>query len=97
MTRWNTLISKSTLDAETGIRIYQVSGALTGSPDSYALLERVRTEIQTAPRPTLLDLAEVEHLTSGPRVFHRCTPQLINSAAESICFGSSSRGCGYCG
>ena len=65
MTHWGTLTSHSSLDSMTGIRIYQVSGALTGSHDAYALLERVRSELRIAPHHALFDLAAVDHLTSA--------------------------------
>jgi anti-anti-sigma factor len=57
--RWQT-----TTAVDTGVRIYRLNGVLTDSEESYAFLADARREMSAEPRPLLLDLAGVEHVTS---------------------------------
>ncbi len=59
------LLWQTTLDAATGIRIYRLNGALTDSEESYSFLANARTEMSADPRPLLLDMGGVEHVTSA--------------------------------
>ena len=52
-------------DAATGIRIYRLKGVLTDSAESYAFLASARGEMSADPRPLLLDLGWMEHITSA--------------------------------
>jgi len=54
-----------TTDAPSGVRIYRLRGVLTDSDESYAFLARARDDMRTDPRPLLLDLGAVEHVTSA--------------------------------
>jgi anti-anti-sigma factor len=56
---------QTTMDAATGIRIYRLNGALTDSEESYTFLASARGEMSADPRPLLLDLGGVEHVTSA--------------------------------
>jgi anti-anti-sigma factor len=64
MTHESTLRWQTTTDAATGIRIYRLNGALTDSDESYSFLASARGEMSADPRPLLLDLGGVEHVTS---------------------------------
>jgi anti-anti-sigma factor len=61
----NTLQWETTTAAATGVRVYRLSGVLTDSEESYAFLASARDEMSADPRPLLLDLAGVEHVTSS--------------------------------
>lgn len=65
MTTRNTLQWRTTTAAATGVRIYRLNGVLTDSEESYAFLASARHEMSADPRPLLLDLAGVEHVTSS--------------------------------
>jgi anti-anti-sigma factor len=52
------------MDAATGVRIYHLNGALGDSEESYSFLANARGEMSADPRPLLLDLGGVEHVTS---------------------------------
>jgi anti-anti-sigma factor len=64
MTHGSVLQWETTMDAATGIRIYHLNGALTDSEESYSFLANARGEMSADPRPLLLDLGGVEHVTS---------------------------------
>jgi anti-anti-sigma factor len=55
---------QTTTAAATGVRVYRLNGVLTDSEESYAFLANARDEMSADPRPLLLDLAGVEHITS---------------------------------
>jgi anti-anti-sigma factor len=65
MTHRGALQWQTTMDAATGIRIYRLNGALTDSEESYTFLASARGEMSADPRPLLLDLGGVEHVTSA--------------------------------
>ena len=46
------------------MRIYRLNGVLTDSQESYTFLASARDEMSADPRPLLLDLGGVEHVTS---------------------------------
>jgi anti-anti-sigma factor len=50
--------------AATGVRVYRLNGVFTDSEESYAFLANARDEMSADPRPLLLDLAGVPHVTS---------------------------------
>ena len=64
MTSGSALQWQTTMDAATGIRIYRLNGALTDSEESYTFLASARDEMSADPRPLLLDLGGVGHVTS---------------------------------
>jgi anti-anti-sigma factor len=64
MTSRSALQWQTTMDAETGIRIYRLNGVLTDSEESYTFLASARGEMGADPRPLLLDLGGVERVTS---------------------------------
>ena len=64
MANGNTLQWQTTTAAATGVRVYRLNGVLTDSEESYAFLANARDEMKADPRPLLLDLAGVEHVTS---------------------------------
>jgi len=53
------------VDEVTGIRIYRMAGVLTDSRDAPKLIEVVRSDLRSDPRPILLDLSGVELMTSA--------------------------------
>lgn len=65
MTSWKALEWKTDLDGGTGVRIHHLTGVLTDSEGSYKFLSRALEESKQDPRPMLLDMAGVEHLTSA--------------------------------
>lgn len=65
MTTWKALEWKTQLDAGKGIRIHRLKGVLTDSSNSYAFLHTALEETKGDPRPLLLNMSEVEHLTSA--------------------------------
>ena len=64
MANGNTLQWQTTTAAATGVRVYRLNGVLTDSQESYAFLASARDEMGSDPRPLLLDLAGVQHVTS---------------------------------
>jgi len=44
---------------------WRLSGVLTSSKESYEFLEALRARLRSEPRPVVLDLAQVEHITSA--------------------------------
>lgn len=52
-------------DAPTGVRIYRLQGVLGDSEESHAFLTRARNDLRADPRSLLLDLGEVERVTSA--------------------------------
>ena len=64
MTHGNALQWQTTTDAATGVRIYRLNGTLTDSEETYAFLASARGQMSADPRPLLLDLGGVEHVTS---------------------------------
>ena len=64
MSHGSALQWETTMDAATGIRICRLNGVLTDSPESYTFLASTREEMTSDPRPLLLDMGGVEHLTS---------------------------------
>ena len=56
---------QTTMDAATGVRIYRLNGVLTDSEECYTFLASARNEMSSDPRPLLLDLGGVEHVTSA--------------------------------
>jgi anti-anti-sigma factor len=64
MANGKTLQWQTTTADPTGVRVYRLSGALTDSEACYSFLASARSEMGADPRPLLLDLAGVEHLTS---------------------------------
>ncbi len=44
---------------------WRLSGVLTGSKESYEFLEALRARLRSEPRPVILDLERVEHITSA--------------------------------
>jgi anti-anti-sigma factor len=65
MPHGNTLQWQTGTAAATGVRVYRLSGVLTDSEESYAFLANAREETSADPRPLLLDLEGVEHVTSA--------------------------------
>jgi anti-anti-sigma factor len=64
MATGNTLQWQTTTAAPSGVRVYRLNGMLTDSEECYSFLASARSEMSTDPRPLLLDLAGVEHLSS---------------------------------
>jgi len=64
MTHGSALRWQTTTDATTGVRIYRLHGALGDSEESYSFLASARDQMSADPRPLLLDLGGVEHVTS---------------------------------
>jgi anti-anti-sigma factor len=58
--RWQTRT-----DALTGVRIYRLQGVLGDSEESHAFLTMARSDMRADPRSLLLDLGEVERMTSA--------------------------------
>lgn len=44
---------------------WRLSGVLTSSKESYDFLETLRARLRSEPRPVILDLEKVEHITSA--------------------------------
>ena len=65
MAHWKAMEWQTAVDAASGIRVYRLTGVLTDSRDAYTLIEQVRAEVRSDPHPVLLNLAEVEQLTSA--------------------------------
>jgi anti-anti-sigma factor len=65
MSLWKPLTVVSAEDPVSGALILRLAGALTDSPESYAVLERVRTELQKQPRTIVLNLERVDAVTSS--------------------------------
>ena len=65
MTRWKEMEWQATVDVVTGIRVYRLAGVLTDSRDAARMIELVRSEMRSDPRPILLDFTGVELLTSA--------------------------------
>ena len=53
-----------TTDAATGVRVYALSGVLTDSEETYSFLASAREQMTADPRPLLLDLRGIGHVTS---------------------------------
>lgn len=64
MARGSALQWQTAMDAATGIRIYRLNGVLSDSEESYTFLASARGEMSADPRPLLLDLGGVEHVSS---------------------------------
>jgi anti-anti-sigma factor len=64
MANGNALQWQTTTADATGVRVYRLNGVLTDSDESYAFLANAREEMSADPRPLLLDLAGVQHVTS---------------------------------
>ncbi len=64
MANTSTLQWRTRTAAGTGVRVYRLDGALTDSEECYSFLASARSEMNADPRPLLLDLGGVEHLTS---------------------------------
>jgi len=64
MTSGNALQWRTTTAAATGVRVYRLDGLITDSAESYSFLASARDEMRADPRPLLLDLSRIEHLTS---------------------------------
>lgn len=65
MSHWTPLEWKTETDAKSGMRVHRLKGVLTDSPNSYAFLHGALEELKRDPRPMLLEMSGVEHLTSA--------------------------------
>ena len=48
-----------------GVRVFELGGIFTSSPEAYEFLEDVREVLKTGDETIILDLAGVSHLASG--------------------------------
>jgi anti-anti-sigma factor len=65
MAYWKEMEWQVVVDPTTGIRVYRMAGVLTDSRDAPRLIEIVRADLRSDPRPVLLDLTGVELMTSA--------------------------------
>ena len=91
MTSGSALQWQTTMDAATGIRIYRLNGALTDSEESYTFLASARDEMSADPRPLLLDLGGVGHVTSTGVGIVAAIYKSASNANRAIAFARLSR------
>jgi anti-anti-sigma factor len=60
--------------------IYRLTGYLTNSPASYEILEEVRRHVRKHPVPIVLNLEQVDHVTStGIGILAACYTTVVNA------------------
>ena len=65
MSGWKGLgVQRHLYEAEP-VAVWRLSGLLTNSKESYALLEELRALLRAEPRSVILNLKELDHITSA--------------------------------
>jgi len=62
---WKPLKTERVEDAAGEAVIFRLEGALTDSPESYALLDAVRAELEAGRKTVVLNFAKVDAVTSS--------------------------------
>jgi anti-anti-sigma factor len=83
MSAWSPLRFEKIEDADTGAVVFRLDGALTETPEGFALLEAVRQRLQDKPAPILLNMAKVEVVTSaGVGIIASCHTSALGKGAS---------------
>jgi len=77
---WHELEVNRDVDAKSGARIFRLKGALAGSEDSFAFLESVRQTLREKPAGIVINLADVDMVTStGVGILASCYTSAVNA------------------
>jgi anti-anti-sigma factor len=62
------------------VTVYRLSGYLSNTPGSYEILEEVRRHVRKHPVPVVVNLENVDHVTSaGIGILAACYTTVVNS------------------
>lgn len=78
--QWSKLEIECVEVGEPNVRVFRLSGGLTGGAESYQFLEDMRIRMRKNPCPVILNLEKVEHINSaGVGILAACYTSGMNA------------------
>jgi anti-anti-sigma factor len=88
VSKWDKLQVERADRADAGVVVFRLGGMLDSGPESYAFLEQVQFEAHKAPARVVLDLKNVNLITSaGVGIIAACFTSVSNAGGK-LCIAS---------
>lgn len=92
MSHWGKFEYRRVVPEGIPVTIYHLSGGLTGTAECYEFLEQVGTHARKGEKLVVLDLTEIEHMTSaGVGILAACYTSLSNAGGRLRLVGIPAR------